>query len=47
MRMVRSFMLLMSLVLCSSVVGASSEPAPDKVRALLQMLSDPEVQGWI
>lgn len=47
MRNLRSLLLLVALVLLSLVACAASEPAPEKVRALLQILSDPDVQHWI
>ncbi|MEO8546354.1 MAG: hypothetical protein ABI434_22395, partial [Burkholderiaceae bacterium] len=47
MRHLRSLLLLMALVVLSLAATAASEPPPEKVRALLQILSDPDVQHWI
>ena len=47
MRLLRLFTLIVGMALVSALVQAATEPAPEKVRALLQMLSDPEVQHWI
>ncbi len=47
MRMLRLFLSLMTLAVLSCAASAADEPAPEKVRALLQILSEPEVQRWI
>ncbi len=47
MRILRSLILLFSLVMSSATGHTATEPAPEKVQALLQMLSDPDVQRWI
>ena len=47
MRIVRLTLLFLSLALAPLALLAANEPPPEKVRALLQMLSDPEIQGWI
>ena len=47
MPILRSLILLFALLASSSMGHAATEPAPQKVQALLQMLADPEVQGWI
>jgi hypothetical protein len=40
-------MALCCLLLVAAPAGAQSPPAPDKVRALLEMLADPEIQRWV
>ncbi len=47
MRVMRLFLLLMVLAATSFAVSAADPPAPEKVQALLQMLSDPDVRGWL
>lgn len=47
MRILRLIFLLLTLALVSVGAHAASEPAPEKVRELLQILSDPDVQRWI
>ncbi len=47
MRSLRLIFVLITLALAPLALLAATEPPPDKVRALLQMLSDPEIQGWI
>ena len=47
MRLLRLILVLITLAAAPLALLAASDPPPDKVRALLQMLSDPEIQGWI
>ena len=47
MHLLRSIVLLLTLGVLPLAAMAADAPAPEKVRALLQMLADPEVQGWI
>ncbi len=47
MRLLRLFTLIVGMVLVPALAQAATEPAPEKVRALLQILSDPEVKNWI
>ena len=45
MHLLRSIVLLLTLGVLPLAAMAADAPAPEKVRALLQMLADPEVQG--
>lgn len=45
MRILRLTLLFVTLALGPLGLLAATEPPPDKVRALLQMKSDPEIQG--
>ena len=47
MHFLRLFVLFFSMAVAPTLAAAATEPPPDKVRALLQILSDPEVQRWI
>lgn len=47
MRLLRLFTLIVGMVLVSGLAQAATEPAPEKIRELLQILSDPEVKNWI
>jgi hypothetical protein len=47
MRVLRLFLLVMTCLVAPLALSAATEPAPDKVRELLQILSDPEVKNWI
>lgn len=47
MRILRSLLLFLAMAAAPIGLLAATEPAPEKVRALLQILSDPEVQGWL
>jgi small-conductance mechanosensitive channel len=47
MRILRLLIVLITMALVSASAQAADAPAPEKVQALLQILSDPEVQQWI
>ena len=47
MRLLLTMITLITLGLVPPALLAATEPPPEKIRALLQILSDPEVQGWI
>ncbi len=47
MHILRLLCLFVIMVVAPAASHAQTEPTPEKVRALLQMLSDPEVQRWI
>ncbi|HQX57702.1 MAG TPA: mechanosensitive ion channel family protein [Burkholderiaceae bacterium] len=49
MHFLRLFTLVVGMALASvsALAQAATEPAPEKVRALLQILADPQVQRWI
>lgn len=47
MQHLRSLVLLAVLALASFALPAATDPAPEKVQALLKMLADPEVQRWL
>jgi moderate conductance mechanosensitive channel len=48
MRFLRLLALIVGMVLVPILApAATTEPAPEKVHALLQLLADPQVQGWL
>ncbi len=47
MRLLLTMITLITLGLVPPALLAATEPPPEKIRALLQILSDPQVQGWI
>lgn len=47
MPVLRLLVLLFTCMLATAVLPASADQPPEKVRALLQMLADPEIQRWV
>ena len=47
MHMLRSLILILILMAMPLVLLAATDSPPEKVRELLQLMSDPQVQGWI
>ncbi len=47
MQIVRLTLLFLTLVMGPLTLSAATEPPSEKLRALLQILSDPEIQGWV
>lgn len=47
MHLLRSLILSLTLSATALVALAATDPPPDKVRELMQLMSDPQVQGWI